>query len=156
MREPNNPKDTINLMCSICSRGKTEDILCCSHTECPLHSYRPGSRKENAKRHKGRMKQIHEFCLDCSDHELNKLINCKPKDRLDSDHCPFYSRRLGKFPKQARTLHLPPLNIPLKDRQSPQEVERMLNEVYWEQWEEKDGLEQTNKSAKEEEKEEEE
>jgi hypothetical protein len=109
----NGPKDVhlnrrkaIRERCLNCSGWFYTDVKNCEFTDCPLHLFRSGQGKQNAK---ARSKAIRKFCPECMNGKRAEVSKCPSND------CPLFIYRkriidrsvnLTAFPKkhQIRTV----------------------------------------------------
>jgi hypothetical protein len=58
-----NRRSAIRKRCIDCSAGSLAEVKDCHHADCPLHPYRTGQGKQNAK---ARDRAIKRYCLWCN------------------------------------------------------------------------------------------
>ena len=79
-----NRRKSIREKCLNCAGWFHKEVTKCAFTDCPLHPFRSGQGKQNAK---DRSKAIREYCLWCVNGQHGEVIKCPSLD------CPLYPYR---------------------------------------------------------------
>ncbi len=89
-----NRRTAIRLRCLDCSAGSRAEVERCHYTDCPLHPFRMGTGKQNAK---ARHKAIKAYCLWCCCGQRTEVVLCPVKG------CPLYPYRKSSVDHPTRT-----------------------------------------------------
>ena len=90
-----NRRKAIHERCLNCSCWIPKEVEHCSFQDCPLHEYRSGKGKQNAK---ARYKAIKAYCLWCMAGQWSEVKKCV------SVHCPLHHFRSGRAEKTFSTV----------------------------------------------------
>jgi hypothetical protein len=79
-----NRRKAIRARCLNCAGWFHKEVTSCTFTDCPLHPFRFGQGKQNAK---ARSKAIRKYCLWCMNGQHGEISKCPSKD------CPLFVYR---------------------------------------------------------------
>jgi hypothetical protein len=85
-----NRRKAIHERCLNCACWHAKDVTDCDFTKCPLHPFRTGCGKQDAKL---RTKAIKEYCLWSANGQIGEVTKCPSKN------CPLYIYRKGGLNK---------------------------------------------------------
>ncbi len=68
-----NRRKGIREMCLNCVGWSCKEVTTCSFLNCPLHPFRSGQGKQNAK---ARLTAIRNYCLECKDIQSGEVSKC--------------------------------------------------------------------------------
>ena len=68
-----NRRRAIRQRCLDCSGWSPKEVAECQHTDCPLHPFRTGQGKQDAKK---RAASIRDFCRWCMNGQLHEVTLC--------------------------------------------------------------------------------
>jgi hypothetical protein len=72
-----NRRKAIHERCLNCSDWHAKEVIECHFVNCPLHPFRTGRGKQNAK---NRSKAIKAFCLWCMNGQVREVTKCTVSD----------------------------------------------------------------------------
>ena len=90
-----NRRKAIHERCLSCSGWYPKELASCFINDCPLHSFRTGRGKQNAK---ARKHAIRTYCIYCVNGQIGEVNKCPSRD------CPLFIYRKGGL-EQAVKLH---------------------------------------------------
>ena len=93
-----NRRKAVRERCLNCAGWFYKEVAKCIFTDCPLHSFRSGQGKQNAK---ARAKAIREYCLWCMNGQHNEVTECPSKD------CSLFPYRKTRTDKSTEIKSLP-------------------------------------------------
>lgn len=93
-----NRRRAIKERCLNCSGFKYSEINNCDFFDCPLHAFRSGKGKQNAK---DRNKAIRQYCLWCCAGQSSEVSKCPALD------CPLWPYRKGRIDKSSEIVSTP-------------------------------------------------
>ena len=85
-----NRRKAIHERCLNCSGWSHKAVTNCTFDGCPLHPFRSGMGKQNAK---ARKKAIRKYCVWCMGGSVRKIAKCASKT------CPLYAYRNSELDK---------------------------------------------------------
>jgi hypothetical protein len=92
-----NRRRAIKERCLNCSGFKYSEIKNCDFFDCPLHAFRSGKGKQNAK---ARNKAIRQYCLWCCAGQSGEVLNCPILD------CPLWPYRKGRIDRSSEIVSM--------------------------------------------------
>ena len=93
-----NRRKAIRERCLNCAGWFHKEVTNCTFTDCPLHPFRSGQGKQNAKT---RSKAIRKYCLWCMNGQHGEISKCPSKD------CPLFFYRKTKTVRSTEIKSLP-------------------------------------------------
>ncbi len=93
-----NRRKAIRERCLNCTGWSHKEVTNCIFTDCPLHPFRSGQGKQDAK---ARAKAIRNFCLWCMNGQHGEISKCPSTD------CSLFSYRKTKTDRSTEIKSLP-------------------------------------------------
>jgi hypothetical protein len=93
-----NRRKAVRERCLNCTGWSHKEVTNCTFTDCPLHPFRSGQGKQNAK---ARSKSIRKYCLWCMNGQHGEVYKCPSTD------CSLFPYRKTKTDRSTEIKSLP-------------------------------------------------